>query len=103
MVINQLVLFQEEEILSYEQVYQVYENQGYQPAKDVLLKIQGENAVIKSDPTLYPLNNRSSPSVEPYDVSKIRMNTIGGFNWRMHPNGWHGKWRLRKTVCMSLA
>lgn len=54
-------------------------------AKDVALaeamKIQGEDAVYKSDSTLYPVNDRTSPLTEPYHPSKIRMNSIGGNNW----------------------
>ncbi|REK75228.1 extracellular solute-binding protein [Paenibacillus paeoniae] len=87
MVIGDLMLFQEEEIPSYDDVLKAYEQAGYRKAEQQLIKIQGQDALRKSDPTLYPINNRSSPSVEPYDVSKIRMNTIGGFNWRM-PSQW---------------
>src|SRR5699024_12167794 len=43
--------------------------------------------VCSSDLTLYAVNDRSSPATEPYDVSKIRMNAIGGYNWR-----WPGQW-----------
>ena len=49
--------------------------------------VQGEDADLKSAPTLYAINDRSSPATEPYDISKIRMNTIGGYNWR-----WPGQW-----------
>ena len=41
----------------------------------------------KSSPTLYPISDRSSPLMEPYHVSKIRMNAIGGYNWRV-PGQW---------------
>ena len=49
--------------------------------------IQAENAVSKSSPTLYPISDRSSAAVEPYHVSKIRINTIGGTNWKL-PGQW---------------
>lgn len=45
------------------------------------LKVQGEDAVRKSESTLYPVNDRTSPMTEPYDPAKIRMNSIGGNNW----------------------
>lgn len=45
------------------------------------IKIQGEDAVYKSESTLYPVNDRTSPKTEPYDAAKIRMNSIGGNNW----------------------
>src|SRR5690606_12455732 len=87
MVIHQLKLFQVEEPLPYEEVAKKYEEQGLQPVSDFFLKLQGEKAVRKSDPTLYPTNDRISPATEPYDVSEIRMNMIGDFNWRM-PGQW---------------
>lgn len=45
------------------------------------IKIQGEEADYKSESTLYPVSDRTSPKTEPYDASKIRMNSIGGNNW----------------------
>lgn len=45
------------------------------------IKIQGEDAAYKSESTLYPINDRTSPKTEPYDAAKIRMNSIGGNNW----------------------
>lgn len=45
------------------------------------IKIQGEDAAFKSESTLYPVNDRTSPKSEPYDAAKIRMNSIGGNNW----------------------
>ena len=47
------------------------------------LKIQGENAVRYSDPSLYPIYDRSSGATEPASVSKIRLNMIGGNTWRV--------------------
>src|SRR5690606_24813784 len=41
----------------------------------------------KSDPTLYPINDRSSPNTKPYHPSKIRLNTIGGYRWNI-PGQW---------------
>lgn len=87
MVINHIKLYQVEEIPTYEEVTTYYETMGYLEASEVKIKIQGEDAIRKSSPTLYPINDRTSPATEPYHVSKIRMNTIGGYNWR-----WPGQW-----------
>lgn len=87
MVIDYLKLFQEEEIPSYADLEHTYEEQGFKKTNDVFVKIQGESAMLKSSPSLYPLNDRSSPSTQPYHVSKIRMNTIGGVNWKI-PGQW---------------
>jgi ABC-type glycerol-3-phosphate transport system substrate-binding protein len=46
-----------------------------------LLKIQGEDAVRRSDPSLYGIYDRSSGATEPASVAKIRLNMIGGERW----------------------
>jgi ABC-type glycerol-3-phosphate transport system substrate-binding protein len=45
--------------------------------------VQGEEATLRSSPSLYPLYDRSSPTTVPYSVSKIRLNMIGGNAWRI--------------------
>jgi ABC-type glycerol-3-phosphate transport system substrate-binding protein len=54
---------------------------------ELTIKVQGEDAVLKSDPMLYPIFDRSSPISEPYHHSKIRLNTIGGDRWKL-PGQW---------------
>jgi ABC-type glycerol-3-phosphate transport system substrate-binding protein len=51
------------------------------------LKIQGERAVRRSDPSLYPVYDRSSGATEPASVARIRLNMIGGERW-----GVTGQW-----------
>lgn len=45
-------------------------------------KVQGEDAAYKSDPSLFPIADRSSPLTEPFDAAASRLNTIGGSNWQ---------------------
>jgi len=45
------------------------------------LKIQGERAARRSDPSLYAQYDRSSGATEPASVDKIRLNMIGGESW----------------------
>ncbi|BBH19448.1 ABC transporter substrate-binding protein [Paenibacillus baekrokdamisoli] len=87
MVIDNLQLFQAEQIPSYADTKKQYETKGLKDTKTIFVKVQGEDASKKSNPSLYPLNDRSSPATEPYHVSKIRMNTIGGVNWKI-PGQW---------------
>lgn len=87
MAIDYIELYQEDDIPSYEELQALYEEQGLKPADKQLILIQGEHASSKSSPTLYPISDRSSPAVVPYDVSKIRMNAIGGINWKL-PGQW---------------
>lgn len=88
--------------IDYLQVYQAPAAPAYADMKagyanlsspsDILIKVQGEHALYKSSPTLYPIPDHTSSSLEPYSVSKIRMNSIGGLNWRM-PGQWL-EWEL---------
>ncbi|MDR2941125.1 MAG: extracellular solute-binding protein [Treponema sp.] len=50
---------------------------------NIQLKIQGERAVRRSDPSLYPNYDRSSGATEPPSVARIRLNMIGGERWRV--------------------
>ena len=45
--------------------------------------IPAETAGARSDPTLYATWDRSSPLTEPMDYHAIRLNTIGGTQWRL--------------------
>ncbi len=45
--------------------------------------IQGEDSTLRSSPALYAIYDRSSSKTEPYSVSKIRLNMIGGNAWRI--------------------
>jgi len=50
---------------------------------NIQLKVQGEKAVRRSDPSLYPNYDRSSGATEPPSVARIRLNMIGGERWRV--------------------
>lgn len=56
---------------------------GYKEYIGDPIKIQGEDAALKSAPSLYPINDRTSPLTEPYHPSFIILNTIGGYAWRI--------------------
>ena len=44
--------------------------------------VQGEDAVLRSSPSLYARYDRSSPATDPYCVTATRFNCIGGDPWR---------------------
>lgn len=50
--------------------------------KDYLQVIQGERALYRSSPSLYPTYDRSSSTTEPYNIKQITLNMIGGNAWR---------------------
>lgn len=87
MAIDYIELYQQRQPKSYEQLKSEYTNGGTQPVGDQYVLIQAEDAAYKSSPTLSPVSDRSSPTVIPYDVSKIRINSIGGLNWKL-PGQW---------------
>lgn len=47
-----------------------------------VITIQAEDAGKKSSPMLYGISDRSSPSLTPYDPAKVKINSIGGTNWK---------------------
>lgn len=87
MVIDYIELYQHHPAPTYAEVKADYEAQGLEPVSDQFIKVQGEDAARKSSPTLFPLMDNSSPTVEPYHVSKLRVNAIGGQNWQQ-PGQW---------------
>ena len=50
-------------------------------AKTVYIPIQGEEALVRSSPSLYARYDRSSPATIPYSVEKTVLNYIGGDPW----------------------
>lgn len=45
--------------------------------------VQTETPIFSSSPTLYPLNDRTSVKTMPSDPTLVKLNTIGGNNWRV--------------------
>lgn len=70
------------EVPSYADLNAQYKGLGHQPVADsAAITLQGEHADRKSSQMLYPLADRTSPTVSQYDSAKIRYNTIGGTQW----------------------
>jgi len=87
MVIGGIRLTQADEKITYKELKKQYESKGYKNANDFIKKIQGEDALLKSDPTLYAHNDRASRLTEPYHHSRIRLNSIAGHRWSL-PGQW---------------
>lgn len=87
MAIGGIRLYQKATPPTYNEVKSTYKELGYEPVKDILIKVQAETAKYKSDPTLYPIQDQGDPTVEPYDPALIRLNTIGGHRWQS-PGQW---------------
>ena len=81
MYIGAVTLRPPQQLPSYAQVAAGYGTEGavtgVQP-----ITVQGEAAFEKSDATLYPSYDRSTPSTDPYDSAVWRLNKIGGSAWQ---------------------
>ena len=82
MVIRRISICSEETVPTYKEASEEYSQRGYRKAMGQDVVLQAEKAARKSSPTLYPITDRSSPTVEPNGVGKIKLNSIGGYNWR---------------------
>lgn len=87
MAIRRIEFKQVAEVLPYNKVFEEFQNKGLEPVYDKFIKIQAENSLMKSDPTLHPITDRTSSATIPYHWSKIRLNTIGGYRWAL-PRQW---------------
>jgi ABC-type glycerol-3-phosphate transport system substrate-binding protein len=48
----------------------------------VSIKVQGESAAVRSDPSLFARYDRSSPVTDPYSITHTVLNYIGGDTWK---------------------
>ena len=102
--ISEVIIYNDEQTLSYEELKAQYNASGYKPvsatdntpvdakapniSKDEnYIYIEAEDPTLKSEPTMYGISDRSSPLTYPYHHSKIRLNTIGGDKWQ-NPGEW---------------
>ncbi|MBQ7725515.1 MAG: extracellular solute-binding protein, partial [Clostridia bacterium] len=70
-------------VFSYRELEAQYAKDGRKSVSDqAAVTVQGEDASAKSDQMLYPLADRTSPSVEPYNAARLCYNTIGGSQWK---------------------
>ena len=82
MIIGEMTLVVPKQLISYAEYSKQFEGKTDNAPKDFETMTQGESAVLRSSPSLYPRYDRSSPGTDPYSVSAIRLNYIGGDPWR---------------------
>lgn len=68
--LKQLIIYNPEELPSYAD-YIKKNNTTNKVSRDIVIKVQGEQPYLKSDPILYPTYDRTDPATEPYHVSKL--------------------------------
>ena len=83
MIIEKIELLQSENTLTYQQYAQTHKNNinDVNPLDKVI--VQGQDMKEKSSPTLYPTSDRTSPVTFLQDNYSTRINTGGGYNWRI--------------------
>jgi ABC-type glycerol-3-phosphate transport system substrate-binding protein len=63
------------------QAAEKYKQQGLREVPDVLMCRQAEDSYEKSNQSIFPQYDRTSPATQPYHVSKIRRNVLGKYSW----------------------
>ncbi|NLC68172.1 MAG: extracellular solute-binding protein [Clostridiaceae bacterium] len=84
--------YENEKPAPYEEVYSEYIRKGYKETSDILIKIQAERALSKSDSKIRPKSDRTSSLTEPYHPTKIKLNIIGDSSWQY--NGEYIEWEV---------
>lgn len=82
MMIRSLTVRPAQDLPSYADYLSAKQAEGAQIVTDAAVRFQGEDAKLKSNPSFYPQNDRTSALSEPYDPTYIVLNTIGGSSWK---------------------
>lgn len=83
LMVRSIELLSVQDIPSYNEVLAIYQSLGYEEVTGSLDFFQAELPLYSTSPTLYPLNDRTSPLTEPSSPTLVRLNSIGGNNWRI--------------------
>jgi len=81
---------------SYADVLAGYQQAGYTAADAEAIIVEGENTLNKSDVTIYPISDRTSPATYPQSPSVLKLNTIGGSKWKQ--SGQWITWEIKVPV-----
>lgn len=82
MIIHSLTLKDVEEVLDYESMKKVWDDNGARETSGHHIRIEAENASLTSSQMLYPRQDQSSPAVYPSSSKALLNNTIGDNSWR---------------------
>lgn len=77
-----LRLYRQEQAPTYEQAVKQYEEAGYTRKGLDSLHLDAERPGSVSDVSLYPSTDRSSAYTQPPSADKLRLNVLGGDNWK---------------------
>lgn len=103
LLIESIELVSVKEVQSYNDLYQTYTQNGYKIVNQEPNIVQAEDATYTSSPTLYPLNDRTSPLTMPSHPSLIKLNSIGGANWRVSGDKVTWSFEVKETGLHSIS
>lgn len=83
LLIESIEIVSIKELKPYSEIQGTYDAMGYQVVDQALALTQAETPLYTTSPTLYALNDRTSPLTMPSNPKLIKLNTIGGNNWRV--------------------
>lgn len=83
MLLRKLVLNNEEEIKSYEEVKSQWDSEGAKQTSGHMIRVEAENVKKTSSQMLYPQQDQSSPTIYPSSAKELLNNSIGGNSWRL--------------------
>lgn len=85
--IAEITLSPDGSVPTYAEALAAWKAAGAKETSGFTLDIQGEDAKFKSDASIYPTYDRSSPDTVPNSAAYIKLNTIGGSKWAV-PGQW---------------
>lgn len=86
-ILGNLKIYNKKPLPEYKEVKAAYTKNGFKPAKDAQITVQAETPYLKSDSMLIPMYDKSSAATQPFDPTRLRLNTIGRTNWQ-NPGQW---------------
>lgn len=81
-LIDKITVESVEETISYQKYKELNANKTV-TSGTFSTRVEGEAAVSKSSPTLYPQTDRTSSMTYPYEYTETKLNSIGGDSWRV--------------------
>lgn len=100
--ISKIALVPQGKAVTYEELKKAYEKNGYKAAKTETVTLEAENSEYKSNRSLAPKSDVSSPAVSPADAVTQKINYIGGSTWKNPGDTISWKLEVKETGLYSL-
>lgn len=101
-VISKISLVPQSETVTYDKLKEIYGQNGYQSANSEPITVEAENSEYKSNRSLAPKSDGSSPAVSPADAVTQKINYIGGSTWKNPGDTISWKLEVKETGLYSI-